>query len=488
VTKSVTISGVPNLSGNGIQPTTINGANLNTGSAMFSLDDSGGKMSVTFQNVQLLGGTSGRGISANGVGNGSSLTLTGTVIDGFNQGAIFAFAFNVTLNNSQLTFNTSNFGAGIFFVGRGSEALNILSSTIDDNEASGSGGGVEFEGNGLFTMINSTVALNTAGENGGGLALVGVSSPYTITGSTIAFNSADTGGGIEALIDAPSSFVIDGTIVSTNTANLEGPDFDMLESTGSTTVKNSQIGSTEDAVFADGGNNISGDPMFAKGMGGLDGSGGPFNISVLRLDVNSPARDHISTFSQTLDERGFPRGIGVGASKFDIGAVEMDPNTETETLSVVASNVGNLVVSDPKFSNGKGTDIHAGKTGDFVAYSVVVPMDGFYEAHVGVRTGKDEGKVQVMWSDTPNFSMANCPGDASTRGGPCHTEPVGPVIDLFSTTATYKDIPLVPYKFPYIIGVNYFKCQIVGKSHGGTGTGYQLFLDYFNLKFLMGNG
>lgn len=70
LTKGVTISGVPNLLGNGIEPTTISGANLNTGSVMFSLDDSGGKMSVNFQNVQLLGGTSGRGISANGVGNG----------------------------------------------------------------------------------------------------------------------------------------------------------------------------------------------------------------------------------------------------------------------------------------------------------------------------------------------------------------------------------------------------------------------------------
>jgi hypothetical protein len=125
--------------------------------------------------------------------------------------------------------------------------------------------------------------------------------------------------------------------------------------------------------------------------------------------------------------------------------------------------------------------------GDFVIFAEQVPSDGFYEPHVGVRTGMNAGKMQVWWSDDPTFPMADCPGTASTANGSCHTEAVGPQVDLFSTKPGYMDITF-PYTFPFIIGLNYFRFSVTTKTHGGTGTGYRLFLDYFNLKFLRSNG
>ncbi len=494
LSRSVTIQGVAGLAGQGLMRTTLAAAGSG-GGALFTLDDSARTIAVIFKDLFLLGGGSGSGnaIQGQSTRGTSTFALQGSAVYTFGNSGVATNGIGVTINNSELASNgvDSASGGGIYFLAS-KQNLTITNSTIDGNQCSLSGGGIWYAGEGTFTLKSSTVSSNSSGYEGGGLDLSAGTGTLSIVGSTIAYNNTDgSGGGVADWVGDAAFLSLDGTIIANNSdADSYAPDLWTGDS-NSPSVTNCLISNASGADFNNdpSTNNLVGvDPQFVHGSEGLNGAGGPFNIPVHRIDPSSPARDHISSFSLAQDERGFPRGIGSGHTPFDIGAYEFDPNMQTETFPVLTSNVESRVIQDPKFSNGYGTDLRAAAPGDFVTFAVVAPEDAYYEPHVRFRTGPNGGKFQVFWSDLPNFPMANCPGLASTHApGQCHVEPVGPQIDTYATTPGYVDLPL-PYDYPFIRGINYFQFKVITKTHGGTGTGYRVFLDYFNLVYLRGDG
>jgi hypothetical protein len=497
LSRSVTIQGVAGLAGQGLLTATVSGSGT-SGGALFTLDDSARTIAVVFKDLLILGGSgSGKGIQGQSTRGNSTLALQGVDVFSFGNSGIATGGIGVTINNSELSLNggdSASAGGGISFSGT-NQSLTVTNSTIDNNQCAFGGGGIRYGGDGTFTMKSSTVSTNHSGSEGGGLDLSGGAGTMSIIGSTIAYNDTNgTGGGVAVEVVDLASFSLNGSIIANNVdADFFAPDLWTADS-NSPSVTNSLLSNAGGADFVNDAskNNLLGvDPQFVDAGSGLNGAGGPFNIPVHRIGPGSPALDHILSLNLAQDQRGFPRGIGPGGTtvpKFDIGAYEFDPNIQTETLVVLTSNVENRVIPDTNFSNGSGTDLRAGAPNDFVTFAVVAPEDAFYEPHVRVRTGMNGGKFQIFWSDLPNFPMANCPGLASTHvPGQCHVEPVGPQIDLFATTPGYIDITL-PYDFPFIRGINYFQFKVITKTHGGTGTGYRVFLDYFNLKFLRGDG
>ena len=167
---------------------------------------------IVSSNSALLGG----GIFNDGSTNGSTGTAT------------------LTLSNSTVSDNTASGvsarGAGIYNYGVNSGgsgstsvALTILNSTLNNNVASTSGGGIENQGSGPgadghVDIINSTLSANSAGGGGGGgIHNVGGNSgnaTVTINNSTLSDNSAPNVGGAVANTNGTGS----GT-AALNTAN-----------------------------------------------------------------------------------------------------------------------------------------------------------------------------------------------------------------------------------------------------------------------------
>lgn len=181
---------------------------------------------LTLMNSTVSGNTApfGGGIS----NRDGSLTVIDSVIrmnsaDGCRVGDAFcSFGGGVwnsgmlTVENSTVSGNASNWGGGIF--NRGVREPTIRNSTISGNAAGFDGGGLlNFE---TLTLIDSTVADNVAGQSGGGIANER-DGTLEVTNSTLSGNSAvASGGGLLNAAEAVANLL--NTTVSTNTADREG--------------------------------------------------------------------------------------------------------------------------------------------------------------------------------------------------------------------------------------------------------------------------
>ncbi len=147
------------------------------------------------------------------VRNGFGWQLAGGIL---NNGSL-------TLDHVTVTQNVMATDAGDFWQGGGgiyngdSSTLNLIDSSVTDNNARWSGGGVYSFFNSTTTIVRSTISGNTAGDVGGGIRSLG---NMTITNSTISGN-ASTGWHGGAI------FHTDGTmeIVNSTIANNRGPEW-----------------------------------------------------------------------------------------------------------------------------------------------------------------------------------------------------------------------------------------------------------------------
>ncbi len=101
--------------------------------------------------------------------------------------------------------------------------VSVIGSTIDNNQAAASGGGIAIIGNGTLTLLGTRVVSNSAGLDGGGLANNPRSDGYpvalTLTGGSYEQNRAGrSGGGIYA----DRSLTLRSAQVVSNTATLNG--------------------------------------------------------------------------------------------------------------------------------------------------------------------------------------------------------------------------------------------------------------------------
>jgi hypothetical protein len=504
ITRGVTIKGSP-VTPLLRQTTIINAANLTTAdTALFYVEDANGKMTVTLQNLKLVGnGSRDESILVTGVWaegtflTNSTVNALGLDVSSFNNSGFFADGLiNLNIQNGLIESNISYYwGGGISF---SANNLTISQSTILQNVAEGPGGGIEYDGVGTSSITSSTISTNTSETPngvGGGLALGAETYPngpagsFAIVASTFANNfcflldlNTPCGGGIyTADPEVQYNVTVTASIVA---GNIAGPGYSEIAGNGSNVVvSNSMVWQGGDTSIAPpvvdaGGNAFGVNPLLDIGDSpAFDGStgvvhdGGPFDLGGCNLDPSSPARDYLASLSVSVDERGFPRGIssdGKPHSKlFDLGAIEFDPHIQAETMSVVSSTATVAVVTGSGFSNGKGAQLPATKTGDNVVYYIPIAQEATYDVKVNFATGANEGTVQLEWSTDPTFKTG-----VSSIGGP---------VDLYAKTAGFL---LKDYKvnLPLDDGdQNCFRFRLTGKNKSSSG--YSVGLDYVDTIF-----
>ncbi|MEO1150647.1 MAG: calcium-binding protein [Pseudomonadota bacterium] len=373
---------------------------------------------VDQQTITLTNGTLAinTGLSINGDIDGDG--TPDIIIDGNNQSRVIVVSGNSVGDNDNVTLeslvitggNTNGLGGGIGLTGgvNGLD-LNIARSTIDNNTASGDGGGIGAFGVTQVTILDSTISNNTAGGSGGGLS---AASPQngtiltTLSNVTVANNTADvSGGGIfgNRVFVAASTITGNQVLQGGNVGAgifADGPNANIanfaIENSivlGNLTVVNgsfSTFSETNGNVldFIGGPNIIGGfDPsdVFAEvdpaTLGGLlADNGGPVETVALLADNANPALDRTfggSNFTRADDARGQfifdVAATGANTALRDLGAFEAQ-NVETGGLDgtqfadlINGSDNFDVIVAldgDDTINAGGGNDLVQGGLGD----------------------------------------------------------------------------------------------------------------------------
>jgi CSLREA domain-containing protein len=276
------------------------------------------------------------------------LTISGGKLIG-DFGAGILNAGTLTVSNSVVSGNSSDFGAGGIVTATLNTPLIIINTTVSGNSGS-LGGGIENVAGGPIIVTNSTISGNTATGPGGGIFTL--AAPLIITNSTITGNRARSqdnttlasGGGIyNQSANQGDDRILNNTIVVGN-----------FRGTGTT---------PDDIVFfpTSHHNNLIGEPNFSPFTNGVNGNkvgvavgsvlnttlannGGPTKTHA--IFCGSPAVDAggdafaldpaNGNTPLTTDQRGagFPRKFGVST---DIGAFELQTNCNQAPTAVADS-------------------------------------------------------------------------------------------------------------------------------------------------------
>lgn len=196
--------------------------------------------------------------------------------------------------------------------------MDIANTTIVNNEADGSGGGLHDEGD-VVSLNNVTIAFNAADANAGGLSggdgggIADTGYVVNATNSVVAGNRDGSPGH-----EAPDCFVGSGSLVVLNIAgptiiqNLDG----CSRISGATSLLQEVDPQFDPAGPADNGGRQAGNPDSLK------------TIQTINLQATSPAIDGGDDATCRLeDERGTARpqdGDGDGEVHCDLGAVEVE--------------------------------------------------------------------------------------------------------------------------------------------------------------------
>ncbi|HEY2396948.1 MAG TPA: choice-of-anchor Q domain-containing protein [Rudaea sp.] len=281
-----------------------------------------------------VGDEEGGGIFNYGSLHISYSTLSGNTATKLGGGGIYSSG-ELTLEHSTVSGNTAPVGGGI----ESSYTGTVSQSTISGNAAHpyatapGNGGGI-YASDGVLTVTNSTIALNTADADGGGIYTeLGADTNVNIYSSTVAYNDADhvrdggLGGGIFITGSGGNGVNLYNTVVAGNTMS-NSPIYDDCDTVSGGTLKTharNLFGTTDGCVIA----TVSGSyetltPLAS--LGALQNNGGP--TQTIALLAGSNAIDGTSVTGSTcfdasaqllVDQRDYPRS---GAC--DVGAFEYD--------------------------------------------------------------------------------------------------------------------------------------------------------------------
>ena len=241
----------------------------------------------------------------------------------------------LTVNGSSIIANHSVVNGGGVFNDNGT--VSVFNCAITNNSASHEGGGINSFSGGTVNVTDSTISGNSAFIFGGGINVGSdPNGTVNVTNSTLSGNSAKLGGGISsgfggATVNVKSSIIALNTL---NDASGFGPDVEgMFTSQGF-----NLIGKTDDSTGFTAPTDLTGtvasprDPRLDPN--GLQDNGGPTRTIALLCD--SPAIDKGTsnglTGNLTTDQRGsgFPRTVddplvlnASGGDGTDIGAFEV---------------------------------------------------------------------------------------------------------------------------------------------------------------------
>lgn len=307
--------------------------------------------------------TGGGGIYLD-TGGGNSLiknsVVSGNTANSYYGGGIYSDIYSLIIVDSAILNNTAvrDDGGGIYLAYNDAYETNILNSTIAGNKAKGDqdGGGEDSRGGGIWAayplqIANTTIVNNAADGSGGGIFVyeAGGYSDVQLNNVTIAFNTADAnaggvsggdGGGIAMDPTSTDYLVASNSIIAMNTDGSPGAEAPDCQS-DYTSLDNrfvsrgiNFVGNTAGCeILGDLGSLKTGDPQLDPA--GLADNGGPsvgdpdspVVLQMVALQSGSPAVDTGNDGNCELaDERGEARpidGDADGAAHCDLGAIEM---------------------------------------------------------------------------------------------------------------------------------------------------------------------
>lgn len=285
--------------------------------------------SVTFTNVTSTGNTNGAKFDE--VVHGGSATLRNATLSGndergilIDQEAADSTGSVITIDNVTSSGNgdgTLN-GGGLTLVQSHGLQVNVSNSTISGNSALRGGGVYARLGNNdpaSLSIVNSTISGNDAGTAGAVHVQSGANGLFEILNSTIANNSttgSSTGADGRAVYLQGADTTIRNSIISGNSAG------DLDANTGTPlTVDYSLIetaGAGANAAISAGTGNITG---LSANLGPLANNGGP-TLTHLPSSTSPAVNAGDPAFSGlTNDQRGLDRVF----ERLDMGAVERQP-------------------------------------------------------------------------------------------------------------------------------------------------------------------
>jgi CSLREA domain-containing protein len=325
---------------------------------------------------------SGFGDSAIDVKENAYLILDGVTVTGASVGAVWINDKSTAeINNSIITNNTitvasagtwndNRNGSGIANYG----TLLLKDSTISNNSAAGSGGGI-FNDSGTVTITNTTISNNSAEKSGGGISNGDGTYSYTagtitINNTTISGNSAkENGGGIFNgdgwSYSDEGSIIMNNTTISGNSARENGGGIFNQEKTY---LNNSTI--TNNTADLDSNNNGKGGGIynFDDGYGTTEEVytkntiiAGNFDTGIYNPDIYGPINGNNHNLIGNINGASGTIGTGTDIVKPNIllGLLQNNGGT-TQTHALLdgspAINAGknSLVPLDTKDLDGDG--------------------------------------------------------------------------------------------------------------------------------------
>jgi hypothetical protein len=284
------------------------------------------------------------------------LTLTKADVAGLTpQGGAIRSAARLIVRNCTIVNNRAAIGAGIFVEVAGGgpttnrEVLRIENSTIEDNHASGSGGGgvAVVSGNSLAPtsdtiLINGATVIsgNTADAgDGGGVHVNLYGADLTIEDNSIfaANEASGSGGGLFAAIHDNSNLVINGSSFDLNVA--DAPFF------GGGGAIFTQMSPDADAVF---------DIVDSEITGNLADSGGGVYVRMPGFSHTS-AIDSVLTIQRTVIESNSAVNRGGGI----LMAVGSGGRAKIEDSTITGNNAGLELLGSQTAINNSGGGLYA---------------------------------------------------------------------------------------------------------------------------------
>ena len=434
------------------------------------------------------GGASATCLPASGCDNNADANATATLL----------------LRNSLVDGNsTDGDGGGITSAGFGA-LLVVYHSSIVGNTAAGAGGGLFFGGGWNTHVIRaSTVSGNRASVGGGVMVKFACSNTYlNVFNSTIANNTADgTGGGIEFEPADRACATQDVVVISSVVAGNHS--LSSLESNINAGWWTADPMGNLGIFTCQGGSLIYIAPGYPRPtepdapcllatrdphIGPLAPMGGLGDLPVHPLLAGSPAIDAAGD-AMLDDERDqwiplidpplqppadewqvFDRlvdGDGDGTAGADLGAIEMNARAQTELLAVAAKGPSphQIVMTPSGFDRGAGTQYAAaGATNQLVTYRLPIGEPGFYDFTVGVLNATDGGQFQMAIADGPNGPWTD----------------LGPPQDTYAPNQAFA--ALGPFAGPLLAttGERYVRFTVLGRN--AASGGYHLSFDYIDAR------
>ncbi len=335
-TGDLDITGDTTIVGNGSSQTIIEGG-PQFGDRLFDVGPALSAVTVSLSGVTV---RKGQGFSLGGaieVSEPSTLVLAHAILTAnkasggglVNAGGAIWSTGELDLTDVHVTKNTVVSAAGVPASGggiAGGGTISVVDSTIDDNTATGQGGGLWNGATGTATIVRSTVSGNTAGMAGGGIYNLGTIGLTNVTlSSNFATNTFNNSAGLHNATGSVAH-LLHVTVANNDGGGLSNAGTLSLKST---IVAHSVFGKNCTGPITSLGHNVESDttctlagPGDLSGtdpqLGSLAANGGPGPTHALL--TGSPAIDTADTVGcPATDERGVARPAGAGC---DIGAYE----------------------------------------------------------------------------------------------------------------------------------------------------------------------